>query len=238
MDLIKRALFSLLPKSSLKKLKEKHYLSKFRSISGTEEPEMSLLKSLVKSGDHVLDIGANFGAYTKVLSEIVGSKGSVRSFEPIPEMNAYLTSHLDKTGLENVKLESLAVTSFTGKSFFHIPKFSHKGENFYEAHLSDKGELEVSTIKLDDLNFSSKIAFVKCDVEGAELEVLRGGAKFLEEHKPILMLEINDSHQSENGKAIIQFLADYGYQLKFFNSKCLTENVVEHVGVNYFFISQ
>ena len=99
------------------------------------EPEMALLKSLVQAGDHVADIGANVGAYTKELSRLVGASGHVYSFEPISENFNILQTVIRKANLMNVDPIYAALGSVSEQRQMVIPE-SRAFTGFYLAHLA------------------------------------------------------------------------------------------------------
>ncbi|MFK7755374.1 MAG: FkbM family methyltransferase [Flavobacteriales bacterium] len=238
-SLTKRLLFPLLPAGMIRALRKKHYLRKFQELTGSDEPEMKVIASLIKHGDHVLDIGANFGAYTKFLSEAVGELGSVNAFEPIPEVFGYLESNVKSLSCKNVTLHNCALSDKSGEAEFTIPKFDHSGENFYEAHLTEgTGDIKVHVKRLDELELPEKVSFIKCDVEGAEINVLKGAKAFIYKHRPVWMLEMNEGTESITAKEIISFLESYNYKLKFLGNEVLTDKSSSFQGVNYFFIPE
>lgn len=235
-QLTKRILFPLLPDSLLKRMRSRHYLKKFSELTGEEEPEMAIINDLVKDGDSVLDIGANFGAYTKLFSNLVGEKGQVLSFEPIPEVNEYLKANLRSGNIHNVLAHNFALSNSSGKANFSIPKFDHSGNNFYEGHITEgEGDITVEVQRLDDLGIARKISFVKCDVEGAELLVLKGGVEFIAKHRPIFMLEINSDITTPEAKELIQFMDKCDYEIRFMEGNKLVKAKPDSHGVNYFF---
>jgi FkbM family methyltransferase len=147
---------------------------------GPREPELSVLKFLVCSGDVVADIGANQGVYTMELSHLVGNQGKVYSFEPIQKNYEILESLIRKARLPNVNPFRVALGSHSGQREMVIPDLV--GFTGYDlAHITDmeeSGQREaVHVVSLDELWKSRTILgadFIKCDVEGAELEVIRG----------------------------------------------------------------
>src|SRR2546427_1905095 len=97
--ILKRLLPDLLPPPVLRWVKRKYYA---RAVQSFWEADTEPLKYLVKSGDVVLDIGANIGDYTRVLSQMVGRGGSVYSLEPIPQTFDLLSAVIQQLRLENV----------------------------------------------------------------------------------------------------------------------------------------
>ena len=82
MTVIKNVLFKFLPGKILFLIKKSHYLRKLKKMSEEDEEDLGMLKNFLREGDHVLDIGAHIGVYTRFLSLAVGPKGNVYSFEP------------------------------------------------------------------------------------------------------------------------------------------------------------
>lgn len=236
MSLLKSIFFKVAPSSVISSMRKRHYLKRFKDLDGSEEPEMQVIKQLVKKGSTVLDVGANFGVYSKLLSGLVGSEGKVYAFEPIPEVQKFLANNLKQCSILNVELLPFALADYSGEAHFHLPKFSHSGVNYYEGHLTqENGDIKVQVRSLDELNLNEKVSFIKCDVEGAELEMLKGSEKLLRKDKPIIILEINGS--LENGKAplVLEFLTSLDYAIKYFDGENLTQKANAQSGVNYFF---
>ena len=80
-----------LPEPLLQSIKARHYARMLRSFTIDQEPDLKLVQHLVKPGDTVLDVGANFGVYTRVLSQLVGPAGRVISVEPVPQTFSILS---------------------------------------------------------------------------------------------------------------------------------------------------
>ncbi len=236
MSLLKSIFFKVAPSSLINSLRKRHYLKRFKNLDGSEEPEMQVIKQLVKKGSAVLDVGANFGVYSKLLSGLVGPEGKVYAFEPIPDVQGFLSHNLKKSSISNVELLPFALADYSGEAHFHLPKFSHSGVNYYEGHLTEKnGDIKVQVRSLDELNLKEKVGFMKCDVEGAELEMLKGSENVLRKDKPIIMLEINGSLEEGKAPQVLAFLLNLDYTIKYFDGADLTQEAKNHSGVNYFF---
>ena len=94
--LLKRTAWKILPQSTIQLIKKRHYLRLLRSPLLEKEPELRVVRHLVKPGDTIIDIGANVGVYTKILSELVGPEGHVYSIEPFPSTFEILCFNLRK----------------------------------------------------------------------------------------------------------------------------------------------
>lgn len=157
--------------------------------------EDTAMKRFVRSGDAVFDIGAHFGFYTLLLSELAGDGGWVFAFEP----NAELLPSLHRTlePLPNVSLHEIALSDREGDVELFVPEDASMASlaNWTEGIGGRVHTVTCSLKRLDDLVESGALPppqFIKCDVEGAELSVFRGGAKTLDrKDAPVIMFEAN-----------------------------------------------
>jgi FkbM family methyltransferase len=179
---------------------------------GRAEQVMKGLSLLVKPGDFVADIGANLGAYALELSRLVGPTGRVDSFEPILENFKVLETVKRKRKLLNVHLHRAAISSSAGLQEMVIPK-TNGFSGFYTAHLArpgDDGDVEtVEILTLDDLlRVHDRIDFMRAEVAGAELELIRGGPRLLTTLLPGVLLGI----ARRNGDEVFASLKNLGYR--------------------------
>jgi FkbM family methyltransferase len=195
----KKQALACLPEWILIPLRKRHYLRVLKNVSDAYDPDFSVIRHLVKPGDHVIDLGAHVGACSKFLSDLVGDNGRVYSVEPFPSNFDILSFNIRKLGLSNVELINFAVSERSGTLRMEVPTFAEFGESFYDARLILAGaesslrqaEVEVSTIDSLFADLPRQVSFVKCDVEGQELQALRGAANLVEKHKPAWLLEIS-----------------------------------------------
>src|SRR5580704_17095231 len=183
---IKRLALRFLPDRMLQNLKKIHYAKALRAASENGEPDLKIVRHLAGPGSHVVDIGANFGLYTKFLAELVQPSGRVYSIEPVPLTYEILTANVKRLKLRNVEPFNLAISDDDGEVRMEVPPYASGGENFYEAHISRTPSIsglraiDVRARALDSLfGHLRSIDFVKCDVEGHELACLRGAESLL-----------------------------------------------------------
>ena len=142
-------------------------------------------------GNVVLDVGANKGYYTSLFSILVGRHGEVHSFEPVPESYKEL---LDlKTELDNVFTNNLAVGQKCGAATINYDPFDSEKATLKDTTSSLPNRHQTQVISIDEYvekHELSNVDFIKCDVEGFELEVLHGAIKTLKSLKPKVSLEI------------------------------------------------
>ena len=176
-----------------------------------------ILPNLINEGDYCFDIGANIGQYTLPLSKLVGKLGKVFSFEPVIENYYYLKKMIKKKNLKNVKAFNIALSDRTGTDKIFIPRIG-KLKMGTRAFLSNikvglkyndivKEKIYVKTIDniVKEMEIDA-LQLLKCDAEGSELKILKGGYNTIRTHKPILILEINYENKG------LDELYNFGYE--------------------------
>ena len=194
--------YRLLPEAAIRGIREWKHV---RDLATVSEPEFPAIRPFVHRGDTVLDIGANFGVFTKFFADCVGSTGRVFSFEPIPITFRNLQKGIAHYHLLNVAAHNVAVSNRKQVVAMKIPQLATGGENLYEAEITPDGELEIPAITVDSLGLSP--SFIKIDVEGHEREVLEGAKETLLRSRPALLVEVIHSE-------VIPFLSELGYQVR------------------------
>lgn len=234
----------ILPQQILNTIKKNHYLKVLKEFDINDEIDLKVVRLLVKKNDNVLDIGANIGIYSKFLSEFVGASGKVFAFEPIRVTYGFLKRNVKKLNL-NVDCFNLALSSSNGEVVMEIPSVT-AGENYFRARIigDDNSKFNFRTYKIKtrildemkeiDLN---KISFIKCDVEGHELAVLKGCIKTIESTKCSLLVEINDNPKTDpDAMAVFDLLNNLGYSAFWFDGKVLKKYYDGDKSINYFFL--
>ncbi len=243
---LKSLFYKYIPEFIIKYLKKIHYYKKLKKINEFAEEDLMMLKDFIKEGDQVIDIGANFGAYTKIMSQKVGSNGKVYSFEPIPDTYNYLKYNIKKLKLNNVIAFNLAISDNMGKVKMEVPKFAGAGDNFYEARIVEKENtnfktFEVNTDTLDNLykSYGLNPSFIKCDVEGHEWFVFKEGKLLLSNCKPVLLIEINQDIKmpDANTSELLDLLKSLGYNI-YINIHNHLKKMNEEERVNYWFLTE
>lgn len=155
----------------------------------------------VKSGDVVLDIGGHVGGVAIALSRMVGG-GRVYTFEPNREMWPHLLENLEINNANNVSHIPLACFSESGKlmKFYSEPSFYKAGSGLMR-EIEGAKSFDVVTISVDDFCRANGLApsFMKIDVEGAEIHVLRSATKLLDTMRLPIILEYQaTAHPDQN----------------------------------------
>lgn len=172
------------------------------------EGEISLFQQLLEPGMIAVDAGANIGTHTLALARIVGPKGAVLAFEPQRIVFQTLAANAALNSLTNVSCQQRALGDALG--LVRVPPLDYaKSNNFGGLPLGEgwaTGET-VEVIRIDDLNLAV-CHLIKIDVEGMELEVLRGAAATIERCQPALYVEID---RAEKRDEVLRWLDAQGY---------------------------
>ena len=137
----------------------------------------------------VLDVGANIGLSTILLSRRVSS---VIAYEPSPINLRHLHQNLARNGVTNVTVHETAVSERSAELRFHEAQFGAGSQVVTSDHIAFEGipTIAVRAITLDNQNLPP-IAFIKLDVEGHEPEVLAGARGLLARDRPLIFSEVN-----------------------------------------------
>jgi FkbM family methyltransferase len=239
--------WNILPQSTIQFIKKRHYLKLLRSPLLEIEPELKVIRYLVKPGDSVIDIGANIGVYTKILSELVGPNGRVYSIEPFPPTFEILCYNIRKLHLDNVEPVNVAISDSEGIVTMALPYDSSGAETHYRASIvtgqadkNKKEQMSVQAITIDSrfLSASDKISFIKCDVEGHELACIKGAAKFLAQSQAAWLIEVSGEPDDTDSAAhnVFEIFLNQGYSSWWYDGSKLRKRRPGDKSTNYFFL--
>jgi FkbM family methyltransferase len=193
------------------------------------ETELHTLGGLVGPGSVCVDVGAAAGVYTVALSRLVGAAGQVHSVEPLSFAHPTWSRVLGACRIGNVVHHAVALGAEAGRATMSVPISRHgpvTGRSFLawqtnglgsNAEFADHVDIVVEVRTLDvlcaDLN---RLDFVKIDVEGAELHVLRGAHRIVETFRPTMLIEIEQRHTTRYRHAaddVVDWLVQRGYTM-------------------------
>lgn len=179
--------------------------------------ERANFRRLVKPGMKVVDVGGNIGLYAVLFSRLAGPEGRVMTFEPDPALWPLLEQNCAGNGCTNVTVRAQALGRKSERATLHR-LLVNSGDN----HLGDGGgralrrSVEVDVVTWDEVVEAFTPDFVKIDVQGWELEVLRGMTALLERcQRVIVYLEFWPAGFLRAGytaEDLIAFLAERGFQ--------------------------
>lgn len=206
---LKLRLLELLPASLRTRLLERRHRSE---VEFSGEAELAHLGELVRDGDVAIDVGCNLGAYARELSRLASR---VIAFEPNPHLARFVRS-LDLPGVE---VREIALGNRQGRGQLAVPQVEGGGHGCASLRESMASEPLDETLAVDiatlDSEAPAKVDFVKIDVEGFEESVLAGAMNLLENAQPILLVEIEERHNSGGLERICDRLAGLGYRTYF-----------------------
>lgn len=202
--------------SFAEKLHMRHRFLRCRFKS--EAPSIRFLLESPLEGGTLVDVGANVGVFAYYLSRLAGPTGKVYAFEAQPELGPHLDSVASSFGLSNLTVVNRGLSSQPGVMKMQRTKAGSGQASFHHDASDDLEEIEVPVTTLDGF-FAGRphepIRFIKCDVEGHELEVFRGAECILREDGPLLLFECHDE-QARQGD-LFGFLTGLGYDGIFFH---------------------
>lgn len=211
--MVKRFLFSAANhtlNSVIRLLPEKYKLPgtyyKYR-VLGMFDEEILMLPKLITKGGVAIDIGANIGLYSYALSKLCDA---VEAFEPVPYSRGVLQAY----NARNINVHEAALSSKEGKAILNIPTENNVamyGHASLSNEFTTQKTLQVSIKKLDDYNFED-INFIKIDVEGHELDVIKGAKHTIQTWRPVMLVEIEQRHLSFSIDAVFEEIIACGYK--------------------------
>lgn len=211
-----------------------------------EKDEFLMMNKLMPSAGTFLDIGANIGFYSTHLAKI-HPQLSIHSFEPLPKTYSYLKKHVELNNCEKVNLHNFGCSDKNGEFTYYY--YSAGSGNASMAKLSDQTgvqEIQCKVRKLDEVVSEQKLKvdFIKCDVEGAELFVFKGGLETIKRDRPIVFTEILRKWSAKfnyNPNEIFELFYSLGYKAFVTSGKSLkpfTQMDEETIETNFFFIPE
>lgn len=170
------------------------------------EPELELLDKLCPHNAIAIDIGVLWGAVTQQLNKIARE---VWAFEANPEQSQFLR----RCRLPKVKIIHSALSDHHGEAQMRVP-IDTVGHGTIEATntLQDRKikKYTVPCRTLDSYKIEN-VGFIKIDVEGHEISVLRGGEQTLRKWKPNMIVEFNEKHTSGGNSSFLEYIYKLGY---------------------------
>lgn len=210
------------------------HLGSTLTYDGFETVERAFVKSFLKPGMTMMDIGANQGFYTLLASKCVGNTGRVIAFEPSPRERRALLLNLRLNRIRNVRVESFALGSRNIQTQLYVVERQDTGCNSLRPPVttSATATMQVQVRQLDDWAKEFQIDhadLIKLDVEGGELEFLHGAERFLMGSKrPVILAEVQDIRTQPWGyqaREIVRYLHERNFAWFSISSDALLEQL-------------
>lgn len=177
-----------------------------------EIPVQEAMVRHLPAGGVLYDVGANLGFFSLLGARLAGPEGQVYAFEPVPETAAAVRDHAQLNGLATVQVISQAAAAAAGRGQLQlVDDRSWSKLEAYGEHPATERVIPVELVAIDDLVSSGRLpppTLVKIDVEGGELEVLRGMTATLAQHRPAVICELHGTQPQ-----FAAFMAEQGYRV-------------------------
>ncbi|RMD62085.1 FkbM family methyltransferase, partial [Candidatus Parcubacteria bacterium] len=161
-------------------------------LYGVHEPSATeLYERWLRPGETVLDVGSNIGYYLIVADAILGGKGQLHAFEPVPHLKSLL--ELNSSSLAtSVTINQLAIAGHEGATEFYVSRVPNWGSTKKSSTLLQAEKLEVPATSIDAYCKRQHVrpTFIRMDIEGGEVAALEGALETLRSN-PKLFIEVH-----------------------------------------------
>ena len=209
-----------------------HSLRTYGEFARAEVDLIDHYVSRAGPGGTFIDVGANIGAICLPVAARHRDVGEI-ALEAQRRIHGLLCANSLNNRLMNVECHHLAAGSRNGTARFPSLLLSTKG-NFgdvgTEVKRDDQTLESVQMRRLDDLG-TERVAFIKIDVQGAELDVLRGATELIRRDQPAMLLEVTRSKEDDT-RAVSEFMLQLGYHLFVFFSPFASPNCEKWIEAN------
>ena len=183
--------------------------------------EIDFHRALHRPGT-IVDAGAHGGAFTLRAATLPRTR--IVAFEPLPAAYRRLVAAIGEAGLDNVDAHPTALGAHEGEAILSVPRVGAALQEEWASIAKDYAgilaadprvaAIEQLTVKLQRLDALGlrDVSAMKIDVEGAELELLRGAGDTLARCRPVLSIEIEERHRPGSTRAVPAMLADLFYE--------------------------
>lgn len=160
-----------------------------RNDASYEPFELDLIARLLSPGSCAVDVGANIGLHTLVMSKACGPTGRVLAFEPEPDNVRLWRRNMEANRCRNVELLSIAASDRTGTLELFLNETNRGDHRVYDPG-GGRASVWVPARRLDDVLSERQLrpTLLKIDVQGWEYRVLAGGLPSLEGTFPLAVL--------------------------------------------------
>lgn len=179
-----------------------------------ERGTQHIIKKILNKGDSFVDIGANIGLMTMLASKRVGEEGIVYSFEPEKETFQVLQDNIGINKTKNIKIFNYGLSDKNEKKRIYLDNKKGRGGNSLIKGEGVKSGSLIELKKLDSMigkDVSRPITMMKIDVEGWEINVLKGAELLLQsKNPPIICLEYSKELMCDSENTY-EYLGKFGY---------------------------
>lgn len=172
------------------------------------EPEITaLFKKYLNQKSVVIDVGANIGYHTVILSKLAKQ---VIAFEPEPNNFKLLKKNIEANHCDNIVAVNLGLSDIVGNADLHLSESNMGGHSM----VAEGKAVTISLTTLDDYLKGERIDLIKMDIEGAEGLALKGMIQAVTKWKPIMISEFRKTNIVKSGidpDWFFKVFSDLGY---------------------------
>lgn len=184
-------------------------------LDNYDKEEIQVYEKILEKDHVVLDVGANIGYYTLLFASLVRG-GKVVSFEPSSRERRLLQKNVDLNRMENVTVVGLGLgaTAATGELHINNSNFGRNSIGMVQSGPSERIEIETIDNYIRQ-NSLTRFDLIKLDVEGYEIEVLKGASESIQKFRPLVSFEswsTHNKHFHPDLSVEVAFLAALGYE--------------------------
>jgi FkbM family methyltransferase len=184
---------------------------------GLYEPQkMEIVSKLLKSGSTFIDVGGNKGDFALLAARKAGESGKVLCIEPEPNNCLWIRRSVELNGYRNVTLFELALSDTNGEANLYLGQKSGFHTLLGDLQGQHPGVITVRTTTLDYLLSQlhlERVDMIKIDVEGAELQVLKGAQRTLCQNPSVILLMDLHPMLGVNSAEVSSFLLGLGFSI-------------------------
>ena len=198
------------------------FTEQLRRFSAHTRNELAMIRAFTNTGDNLIDIGAHIGTFSIPFAQFAGRLGKVFAFDAQPDNFRLLQKNITANDLEDVIYPIHAVVAEDSQQQVKmvLPEDANSGMYYFPPVDKEDAELEITTVNIDrwyaDSSDEPVVHWIKVDVEGAEIGVLKSCERLIRKHKPLMYVEVNELALARFGNSkrdIEKLLTGWGYDL-------------------------
>jgi FkbM family methyltransferase len=179
--------------------------------------EHAFLKALDLTGKTIYDVGGHIGLMSMFFARKVGATGQIVTFEPNPQNRAAIDDHIQLNGFENIRVLQIGLGSKRETLQFVVTGSAlgtadpQRQSQYLKQKNAQTFEIDVDT--MDNLITTENLPkpdWIKIDVEGLEIDVLRGMEQTIKDHQPELFIELHGKSEEK----VVEFLLSHNYRIR------------------------
>ncbi len=188
-----------------------------RALGRYEVSKHKAIAAFLKEKSTFIDVGANKGDFSLLAAKIVGHEGTIFSIEPEPSNCEWIRKSIALNRYPNIQLHQMALSDHDGLAQLYLGENSGFHTLISGLRKRDRGSIPVPVRTLDHLleevGFNQPVHMVKIDVEGAEMQVLKGATGTLSHNDDLTILMDIHPHLGVKSEEVCAYLTDKGFSV-------------------------